>query len=164
MGRITRYPPKPKTKFQHEVRVCHYSYWKTRETELWDEVRRIAGQAGFKKHTPFWAFTVVSFDTEDKAKALDRWLRRARFNEGPPPPASSEPDRYELAAKAQHAVIWGLSTGIIRDVVRTYRRERRACSTHGYSAVCIWWLVDAFLIPKKVRLFNESLRVKHMGA
>jgi len=38
--------------------------------------------------------------------------------------------QYEEAAKAQHAVIWGLSTGIIRDVVRTYRRERRDCSTH----------------------------------
>jgi hypothetical protein len=39
--------------------------------------------------------------------------------------------RYEEAARCQHAVIWGLSTGIIRDVVRTYRQERRDCSTHG---------------------------------
>ena len=39
---------------------------------------------------------------------------------------------YEEAAKAQHAVIWGLSTGIMREVVRTYRRERRDCSTHGH--------------------------------
>lgn len=39
--------------------------------------------------------------------------------------------RYEEAALAQHAIIWGLSTGIIRDVVRTYRRERRDCTTHG---------------------------------
>ena len=39
--------------------------------------------------------------------------------------------RYEEAAFAQHAVIWGLSTRIIRDVVRVYRRERSDCSTHG---------------------------------
>jgi len=40
--------------------------------------------------------------------------------------------QYEEAAKTQHAVIWGLSTGMIREVVRTYRRERRDCSTHGH--------------------------------
>jgi hypothetical protein len=40
--------------------------------------------------------------------------------------------QYEEAAKTQHAVIWGLSTGIIREVVRTYRKERRDCSTHGH--------------------------------
>ena len=40
--------------------------------------------------------------------------------------------RYEEAARAQHAVIWGLSTGIIREVARAYRRERADCSTHGY--------------------------------
>ena len=39
--------------------------------------------------------------------------------------------RYEEAALAQYAVIWGLSTGLVRDVVRVYRRERSDCSTHG---------------------------------
>jgi hypothetical protein len=39
--------------------------------------------------------------------------------------------KYEEAALAQYAVIWGLSTGLMREVVRTYRRERRDCSTHG---------------------------------
>jgi hypothetical protein len=31
----------------------------------------------------------------------------------------------------QYAVIWGLSTGLLREVVRVYRRERSNCSTHG---------------------------------
>ena len=39
--------------------------------------------------------------------------------------------QYERAAAAQHAVIWGLSTGAIFDVVWTYRLYRRDCSSHG---------------------------------
>jgi hypothetical protein len=39
--------------------------------------------------------------------------------------------RYDQAALAQYAMLWGLSTGIIRDVVRTHRRERSDYSTHG---------------------------------
>jgi hypothetical protein len=46
-------------------------------------------------------------------------------------PLYHDSDCRHWAAKAQHAVIWGMSTGIIRDVVQTYRRERRDCRTHG---------------------------------
>lgn len=41
--------------------------------------------------------------------------------------------RYYRAALDQHAVIWGLSTGIIKDVIRAYRRSRRECSSHGVA-------------------------------
>jgi hypothetical protein len=41
--------------------------------------------------------------------------------------------QYDLAAKRQHAVIWDLSTGIIRDVVWVYRIYRRDCSSHGIT-------------------------------
>jgi hypothetical protein len=39
--------------------------------------------------------------------------------------------QYEKAALGQHAVIWGLATGIIRDVVLAYRRARLDCPAHG---------------------------------
>jgi hypothetical protein len=39
--------------------------------------------------------------------------------------------KYAEAAFHQYAVIWRLSTDLLREVVRVYRRERSNCSTHG---------------------------------
>jgi hypothetical protein len=41
--------------------------------------------------------------------------------------------KYREAALSQYAIIWGLSTGIIKDVVRAYRRSRYECSSHGVA-------------------------------
>jgi hypothetical protein len=87
---------------------------------------RIAGPQGFKKRTPFWPYTIFSFVKKEQAEELSLCLGRHREVEAKcevrkwPCPVAV---RYEVA-RAQHAVIWGLSTGIIRDVVRTYRREQ----------------------------------------
>jgi hypothetical protein len=131
MGRITRYPSKAKTKYLHEVRVGSYT---VDQTWLWQEVERIAGHAGYAKRSPFWACTIVAFETKEKADKLAYQVRERRGYEERleakkrPCPVRV---RYEEAALAQHAVIWGLSTGLIRDVVQVYRRERSDCSTHG---------------------------------
>jgi hypothetical protein len=130
--RITRSPSKPKPRFVHECRVGREEAdgaW------LWEQVERIAGPTGYKKRTPFWAYTIIAFDTKEKAGELERLVRGHR-RDGNLRQLRKERCpvrlRYEEAARCQHAVVWGLSTGIIRDVVRTYRRERRDCSTHGH--------------------------------
>jgi hypothetical protein len=132
MGRVTRYPVKPKPKCLHEVTVKHSE---TRQAWIWEEAARIAGPIGFKKWSPFWAITNIAFDSREKAIELEgllhHWRRENELREMRQRPCPVAV-RYEEAAKAQHAVIWGLSTGIMREVVRTYRRERRDCSTHGY--------------------------------
>jgi hypothetical protein len=132
VGRISRPRPKPKPKFVHEVRVgC-------REVDqLWlaELLAVVAGDNGFKKRTPFWAYTIFSFVHQEQADRLEREIQdRRRLRDrleakARPCPVAA---RYEEAARAQHAVIWGRSTGIMREVVRAYRQERRECSTHGY--------------------------------
>ena len=132
LGRITPSPPKPKPKFVHEVRVSRSEIDRPWLAGLLD---RIAGPRGFKKRTPFWSFTILSFPTKEQADEFSRHLRRHRELEEKrdrqkrPCPVSV---RYDQAARAQHAVLWGLSTGIIREVVRVYRRERAECSSHGH--------------------------------
>jgi hypothetical protein len=115
----------------HVVRVGHQDVGQPWLVEL---LARIAGPTGFKRRTPFWAYTIFSFAQKEQADELDHHLRehrdlraRREAKERPCPVRV----RYEEAARAQHAVIWGLSTGIIRDVVRVYRRERRDCPAHG---------------------------------
>jgi hypothetical protein len=131
MARITRYPPKAKPKYLHEVNARHD------EAELpWlkEYVADIAGPIGFKIRKPNWGVRIFQFDTEEKAEAFRRRLHRWRHEEDlrdarkRPCPIKV---RYEEAALAQHAVVWGLSTGVMREVIRTYRRERADCSTHG---------------------------------
>ena len=132
MGPIIRPPSKPRPKFVHEVRIGHQDVGQPWLAEL---LARIAGSTGFKKRTRFWAYTIFSFAHKEQADELERHVRdrrelRARIEaRARPCPVRL---RYEEAARAQHAVIWGLSTGIIREVVRTYRRERGDCSTHGH--------------------------------
>ena len=128
LGRITGPPPKPKPKYLHDVRVGHRGQWSARQADLWAAVTRVAGTADFQKRDPFWASTVISFDTAEKAAALRRWLRNCHFDQEADRPSS---DPYAAVVKAQHAVIWVLTTGIIREVVRTYRTYRSDCSTHG---------------------------------
>jgi hypothetical protein len=132
MARITRPRPKPKPKFVHEVRVgCR----EVDQPWLSELLAEIAGDNGFKKRAPFWAYTIFSFVHKEQADRLEREVRDRRElwerleAKARPCPVCV---RYEEAARAQHAVIWGLSTGIIRDVVRVYRRERADCSTHGH--------------------------------
>lgn len=132
MGRIPRSPPRHKHKFVHEVRVGHAM---VEQPWLRDLLERIAGANGFKVRTPFWAYTVFSFARKEQAAEFNLYVGRNRqaaerrsAQERPCPVAA----RYEEAASAQHAIVWGLSTGILREVVRTYRRERRDCSTHGH--------------------------------
>lgn len=142
MVRVTRSPSRPKPKFLHE---CKVGREEAAQPWLWQQVESIAGPSGYKKRTPFWACTIIAFDTKEKAEALELYLRRRREvaerlerRTWPCPVAA----KYDEAAKAQHAVIWGLSTGIIRDVVRTYRRERRQCSSHGHPN---WKAADVIL-------------------
>lgn len=132
MVRITRRPAGPKLKFVHEVRVRRSEIDQPWFREL---LQGIAGATGYKKRTPFWAFTIYSFARKEQADEMELYLGRRRETEerrqakARPCPVAV---RYEEAAKAQHAVIWGLSTGIIGDVIRTYRRERSDCSSHGH--------------------------------
>ena len=126
MGRITRSPPKPRPKLVHEVNVSRTGMkWQTHQAELWAEVARIAGYAGYKQRSPFWAITTVFFDAKEKADGLRAWLHKEKFSEGREPYRPPPPDPYNVAAKVQHAIIWGLSTGLIRPVVMAYREKRR---------------------------------------
>lgn len=131
VGGITRPRPKSKSKFVHEVRVGHQDVDQPWLAEL---LVRVAGANGFNKRTPFWAYTVFPFVHREQADQLERALRDRRdlqaWREAKARPCPVRV-QYEEAARAQHAIIWGLSTGIMREVVRTYRRERRDCSTHG---------------------------------
>jgi len=131
VGRITRARPRPKRTFVHEVQVGHCEVDQSWLAEL---LARIAGPNGYKKRTPFWAYTIFSFARQEQADEMRLHVGRHRevaakleAKSRPCPVAA----RYEEAAFAQYAVIWGLSTGLMRDVVRTYRRERGDCSTHG---------------------------------
>jgi hypothetical protein len=131
VGRITRSRPKPKPKFVHEVSVGH---WEVDEPWLAELVARVAGPAGFKKRTPFWAYTIFSFVHQEQADEIRLYVGRRReaaarlvAKKGPCPVTV----KYAEAAFFQYAVIWGLSTGVLREVVRVYRRQRSKCSTHG---------------------------------
>src|SRR3982751_2728664 len=129
MGRITRQPSKPK--FVHEVQVSRAEVDKPWLNEL---LARIAGPNGYRKRTPFWAYTIFSFVHQGQADEMRLYVGRHR-EVAAKLEAKSRPCpvaiKYQEAALAQYAVIWGLSTGLMREVVRTYRRERRDCSTHG---------------------------------
>jgi hypothetical protein len=131
VGRVTRYSPKPKPKYLLEVTVKHTE---TGQAWIWEKAARIAGSIGYKRRTPFWAITIIAFCSREKAVQMEGLLREWRHDEELrearrwPCPVRV---RYEEAAFAQYAVIWGLSTGIIRNVARIYRRERSNCSTHG---------------------------------
>ena len=131
MGRITRPPSKAKAKFVHEVQVSRAEVDKPWLNEL---LARIAGPNGYRKRTPFWAYTIFSFVHQGQADEMRLYVGRHR-EVAAKLEAKSRPCpvaiKYEEAALAQYAVIWGLSTGLMREVVRTYRRERRDCSTHG---------------------------------
>lgn len=131
MGRVTRYPPKAKPKYPHEVTIRHSECG---QAWIWEKAARIGGSTGYKRRSPFWAITIIAFDSQEKAIQMDGLMRDWRHDEELrearrwPCPVRV---RYEEAALAQYAVIWGLSTGIIRDVVQVYRRARSDCSTHG---------------------------------
>jgi hypothetical protein len=62
--RITRSPSKPKPKLTHECRVGRKQ---AEQPWLWQQVERIAGPSGYKKRSPFWACTIIAFDTKEKA-------------------------------------------------------------------------------------------------
>lgn len=131
MVRITRPPPKPKPKYLHEVNV---RFNEAEQAWLQEDVARIAGPIGFKVRKPNWGVRVFQFDTREKAEAfrrrLLRWRHEEELREARKRPCPQRV-RYQEAAVRQHAIIWGLSTGIIHEVVRVYRHERMDCSTHG---------------------------------
>jgi hypothetical protein len=113
-----------KAKFVHEVRVGHWEVDKPWLAELLD---RIAGPNGYKKQTPFWAYTVFSFVHREQADEMRLYVGRHReaaakleAKRRPCPVAI----RYEQAALAQYAVICGLSTGLTRLVAVPDRRNR----------------------------------------
>jgi len=132
MGRITRSPPKPKPKFVHEMRVSAVD---ADEPWIWEEAAHIGGLMGYKRRGR-WPSIAVLFDTPEKAEEFRRrkelWQREreAARNRLRPCPIAL---KYEAAALGLHAVVWGLSTGIIRDVVQAYRRARYDCSSHGVA-------------------------------
>jgi hypothetical protein len=130
VGRITRYPPKPKPKYLHDVTVLHTE---VDQAWIWEEATRIGGIMGYSQRLRGWAATAVAFDTQEKADQLMRKLRRwrherelAEMRRHPCPIAI----RYAEAALRQHGVVWGLSTGHIGPIVQAYRRARLDCSTH----------------------------------
>jgi hypothetical protein len=125
MGHISYPRPKPKPKFVHEVNV---SPWEGYQPWLAELLTEITGSTGFKKRRPFWAYTVFSFVHKEQAGRLERELRERReLRVGLEAKARPCPVpvrvRYEEAIPAPHAVIWGLSRGVIREVVRVYRRS-----------------------------------------
>jgi hypothetical protein len=130
VGRVTRTPPKPKIKYEHEVAVGKDEF---DQAWIWEDAARIGGLTGYKVRPSGWAARRVQFDTREKAAQLDRRLRRWRHEEERrrarlhPCPVGT---RYREAAVRQHGVIWGLSTGHIRPIVQAYRRARMDCSTH----------------------------------
>jgi hypothetical protein len=161
LGRVTRHPKKPKLKFVYEIRVSH-----TNRNQLWflELLARVAGPSGYKKRTPFWAYTIFAFVREEQARELELYVgRRLEFEKRAEARKRACPVavRYEEAALAQYAVIWGLSTGLIRDVVRTYRRERRDCSSHGHpnmeAAEVIRAAAPAIDIEKARRMVDAML-------
>jgi hypothetical protein len=131
MGRVTRSPPKPGLKYEHAVSV---SQWGAVDGWVWPEAERAAGIAGYQVETRGWASTRILFDTQAKADEFRYRLKRhreeverAELRKRPCPVRVA----YEKASLGQHAVIWSLSTGIIRDVVQAYRRARLDCTAHG---------------------------------
>ena len=78
MGRVTRYPPKPKIKYPYEVTVLHTE---VDQGWIWEEATRIAGIIGYKRRSRGWAATVAAFDTKEKADELARKLRRWRHEQ-----------------------------------------------------------------------------------
>lgn len=134
MGRITRPPRRPKPKFVHEVRVGRDFVG---QPWLQEELDRIAGPNGYRRRTPFWAYTVFSFVLKAQADAFELQVQRrhelADREERARHPCPIRV-RYEEAARNQHAVIWGLSTGVLPRVVERYRAERMECSTHGHPS------------------------------
>src|SRR3954465_12364586 len=117
VGRITRQPSKPK--FVHEVQVSRAEVDKPWLNEL---LARIAGPNGYRKRTPFWAYTIFSFVHQGQADEMRLYVGRHR-EVAAKLEAKSRPCpvaiKYQEAALAQYAVIWGLSTGLMREVVRT---------------------------------------------
>lgn len=130
-SRITLPPQKPKANYVHEVRI-HKS--EVGQAWLWERVEAVAGPIGFKTWSPNWAVVVVAFDPQEKAAELEgvlrRWRHEEEMREARKRPCPQRV-RYEEAAVRQHAIIWGLATGVMREVIRVYRHERMDCSTHG---------------------------------
>ena len=130
MGRVTRYPPKPKIEYLHEVTVLHTE---VDQAWIWEEAARVGGIVGYRQRSQGWATTRVAFDTKEKADVLGRKMRQWRHEQEMmemrrhPCPVGV---RYREAALRQHGVVWGPSTGHIRPIVQTYRRARMDCSTH----------------------------------
>jgi hypothetical protein len=118
MGRVTRYPAKPKLTFVHEVSVSH-----TERDEPWchELLERVAGRDGYKKRTPFWANTMCSFARKEQADQLRLYLERhrevARKLEAKKRPVQGAPSRSKPPWRST-------PTGLIREVVQSYRRAR----------------------------------------
>ncbi|HTR86221.1 MAG TPA: hypothetical protein VMI56_17185 [Reyranella sp.] len=133
MGRITRHPQKPGPKHGHAVDVAE---WGHVDEWIWPEAERVAGVMGYQVKKRGWASTRILFDTIEKAREFADRLERHRHDveiveaRRRPCPIRT---RYDQAALGLHAVTWGLSTGVIRDVVQAYRRTRRDCSSHGVA-------------------------------
>jgi hypothetical protein len=163
VGRITRLPSKAKAKpkFVHEVQVSRAEVDQPWLAELLD---RIAGPNSYRKGTPFWAYTIFSFVHQEQADEMRLYVGRHR-EVAAKLEAKSRPCpvaiKYEEAALAQYAVIWGLSTGLMREVVRTYRRERRDCSTPGMpravSAEVITAAAPAIDVEKARKMVDAML-------
>jgi len=75
MGRVTRYSQKPKPKYLHAVTVKHSE---AGQAWIWEQAARIGGPLGYKRRSPFWAITIIAFDSREKAAELESLLRRWR--------------------------------------------------------------------------------------
>jgi hypothetical protein len=113
LGRITRRPRQTRAKLEHECRVgTGGDKWRTHQGELWAAASRIAGAAGWRKTSRFWAFVSLWFDSAEKAAALKAWLQAEQFGHHQasfvPRP---EPTAEDIASDRWLAEEWGFATG-----------------------------------------------------
>jgi hypothetical protein len=123
----------PELSYRYPVYV---SMWPRTEACARAATSRLAGNAGCFIESRGWRGTTIWFDTAEKAEEFSRlqaeW-REAWVAAHPRQPVHPLDARYRKAALAHHAIVWGLSSGVLRDVVRAYRRSRYECSSHGVA-------------------------------
>ena len=62
---------KPQPKSVHDVTVKHSE---AGQAWIWKEAARIGGPIVYKTRSPFWAITIIAFDSQEKAAELEGLL------------------------------------------------------------------------------------------
>lgn len=146
MGRITPSKAKPKPKLIYEAKVgTKGEKWATHQDELWAEVARIAGFAGYKTLKRHWSHIVVAFDTKEKADQLDAWMRAEKFNE-PKDMGPFGPPAWFVAREAcerWRSLEWAVRTGHVDAIVQAYRSARATEALHMLALLEAGSIVEA---------------------